>query len=276
MIAARSLSSFLCEGEELAGTLDLPSVGPDAAGSQSGPRLSLGNEATATGLLIVSGGNEIRTGAYRGMAMLAARMAAAGYPVFRFDRRGVGDSTGDNLGFEGSGPDIAAAAAHFRALQPQLVRMVAFGNCDAATALALFGADAALDAIVLANPWTIEPSDDADDDLPPPAAIRARYASKLKDPGELWRLASGGVDVGKLLRGLKRSRGPATSALADRLGAALAVAPATVLIARGDNTAIAFRAALPEVPVVERDTDSHSFAAPGDADWLFERIVEKL
>ncbi|MGE2778108.1 hypothetical protein ACQHM9_27125, partial [Escherichia coli] len=68
----------------------------------------------STGLLIVSGGNEIRSGAHRGMAMLAHRLAAAGIPVFRYDRRGVGDSTGDNKGFLSAEPDLIAAVAAFR------------------------------------------------------------------------------------------------------------------------------------------------------------------
>ena len=34
-----------------------------------------------------------------------------GYPCFRFDRRGVGDSEGEDPGFRGSGPDLAAAGA---------------------------------------------------------------------------------------------------------------------------------------------------------------------
>ena len=52
-----------------------------------------------TGLLWVSGGNELRSGAFAGQAQLAARLAAKGFPVFRFDRRGIGDSEGDNRGF---------------------------------------------------------------------------------------------------------------------------------------------------------------------------------
>lgn len=247
----RSLTSFTCAGETLAGTFDA------APG--------------ATGLLIVSGGNEVRIGAHRGMALLAQRVAAAGYPVFRYDRRGIGDSTGANGGFESSGPDIAAAVAHFRALQPNVTRLVGFGNCDAATALALFGHAAGIDDFVLANPWTVE----GESDLPPPAAIRARYTAKLKDPREWWRLAAGGVDLRKLLRGLRRSGGGTATGLAERLRAAMPIG-ATVLTAKGDNTAVAFRAALSDVPVIERDTDSHSFARPGDADWLFERIMEKL
>ena len=52
-----------------------------------------------TGLLMVSGGNEIRAGAFNGQSRLAAEIAAAGFPVFRFDRRGIGDSEGTNRGF---------------------------------------------------------------------------------------------------------------------------------------------------------------------------------
>src|SRR3546814_9170156 len=84
--------TFACEGAALAATLD------EAPGT--------------TGLLIVSGGNEIRSGAHRGRAMLAQRIAAAGHPVFRFDRRAIGDSEGENGGFEASGPDIEIGRAH--------------------------------------------------------------------------------------------------------------------------------------------------------------------
>ena len=61
-----------------------------------------------TGLLMVSGGNEIRAGAFNGQSRLAAEIAAAGFPVFRFDRRGIGDSEGTNRGFRKSTKDIAA------------------------------------------------------------------------------------------------------------------------------------------------------------------------
>ncbi|MCZ3268409.1 hypothetical protein NYZ59_19170, partial [Acinetobacter baumannii] len=75
----RSLIAFPCAGDTLIGTLDA------APGT--------------TGLLIVSGGNEIRCGAHRGMALLAQSVSAAGHPVFRYDRRGIGDSTGENRSF---------------------------------------------------------------------------------------------------------------------------------------------------------------------------------
>ena len=234
---------------------------------------TLDDAPARTGLLIVSGGNEVRAGAHRGMALLAARIAEAGFPVFRFDRRGIGDSSGENGGYLSSRDDIRAAITAIEDAA-QVDRIVAVGNCDAATALALFAGDLDLSGLILANPWTVEPIDD----LPPPAAIRARYAAKLRDPREWWRLVSGGVNLGKLARGLRRSQRVPATALADKLALSLAVlpVPATVLTARGDATAIAFRAALPHVPVIERDTASHSFAGAGDADWLFDQIVAVL
>ncbi len=258
--------SFICEGELLAATLD------EAPGT--------------SGLLIVSGGNEIRCGAHRGMATLAQRIAAAGHPVFRFDRRGVGDSEGENGGFEASAPDIAAAIAAFRAAAPHMTRITAFGNCDAASAL-LLHQPTGLDALVLANPWTYEPNADeeASDEpaLPPAAAIRARYLARLKDPQSLLRLLKGEIDLGKLWRGLSalgRSKPPqAPDSLAGRMNAALAAlpCPATLLLAAGDRTAQAFleNCEIGAVPAERLDSASHSFAGP-DGEWLAAQILARL
>ena len=259
----RRLIQFACAGETLIGTLD--------------------EAASTTGLLIVSGGNEIRIGAHRGMALLAQRVSAAGHPVLRFDRRGIGDSTGENRGFESTADDIAAATNVLR--EAGVTRIVAYGNCDAATALAFFHDAAGIDALLLANPWTIGSTDD----LPPAAAIRSHYAQRLKDPREWLRLLRGGVNIGKVIKGLskasqKQSQAPET--LASRLGAALSSGPpTTILVAKGDNTAIAFadafkgsafEAARARVRVETLDSDSHSFASASDKEWLFERVLAAL
>ena len=258
----RSVTTFACSGETLFGTLDA------APGK--------------TGLLIVSGGNEIRIGAHRGMAILAQKLAARGIPVFRFDRRGIGDSTGKNSGFLLSGSDIGCAAATFSA-EAGIERLVAFGNCDAATALALFGPAAGIDRLILANPWVV----DDHDVMPPAAAIRARYAEKLKDPREWVRLLRGNVDIPKLASGLRKlAKKPSevVEGLAARFGTALRThsTDTTILLADRDNTAIAFRAAWarPEfqalrarIPVVTCDTASHSFAGLSDAAWLEAQII---
>ena len=252
----RRVITFRCAGETLIGTLD--------------------EGTAATGLLIVSGGNEIRCGAHRGMALLAQRLATRGTPVFRYDRRGIGDSTGENAGFEGARDDLVAAVSAFRSAAPQLKRIVGFGNCDAATALALSYRDAAIDALVLANPWTV----DAADDLPPAAAIRARYVERLMDPATYWRALRGGVDLRKLFRGLLKmsaQRPELSNSLAARLGAALTAAtvPVEIVLARGDATAIAFADACSSGLMTHTlDSDSHSFAPVQDQAAL-EAILRK-
>lgn len=261
----RRLTSFPCAGETLAATLD------EAPGT--------------TGLLIVSGGNEIRIGAHRGMAELAATVAEAGHPVLRYDRRGIGDSAGENNGFESTAEDIAQAAVAFRREAPHLTRIVAFGNCDAASALILFHADTGIDALILTNPWTIE----AIDDLPPAAAIRSRYVEKLKNPRELLRLLTGGVNIPKLVSGLLKvsTKQSQPAGLPARLAAALGASatPVTILLAKSDNTALAFAdhwkgepftAARARCLLETCNTDSHSFARPADKAWLTQRVLAAL
>lgn len=272
----RTLIAFDCDGETLIGTLDAAysypggGRGPDGEPerlhtnvAQLAPGLRRGTARTErrTGLLIVSGGNEIRSGAHRGMAMLAANLAARGIPVFRFDRRGIGDSCGQNHGFRSSAPDIAAAARTFRTQVP-LDRLVAFGNCDAASALALFGRAAEIDALILANPWVVEPVDD----LPPAAAIRARYADRMRDPGAWRRLLTGGISARKLVRGLFRIAAPSPLGSADVLAAITGWGhAATVILATGDSAAIAYAdVARGKSPPIRLDTASHSFADTGD------------
>ncbi|SOB87597.1 exosortase A system-associated hydrolase 1 [Sphingomonas guangdongensis] len=238
---------------------------------------TLDEAASSTGLLIVSGGNEIRAGAHRGMALLAADLAAQGVPVLRYDRRGIGDSTGENRGFEESAADIAAAAAALRATG--VTRVVAFGNCDAASALALFHAAAGLDALVLANPWT---GNSGSGDLPQAAAIRARYAERLRDPREWLRLLGGGVNLRKLAGGLLKVVKPTSAeGLVERMADALRASgiPATFLLATRDNTAVAFRAAWKAGSpgkIVELTSSSHSFAGAADKTWLGERLLEAV
>lgn len=255
---SRDALEFACAGDTLFGTLD--------AG------------AGDTGLLIVSGGNEIRAGAWAGQAQLAARVAAAGHPVFRFDRRGVGDSAGVNHGYRESSADIAAALAAFRAAVPGLCRVVAFGNCDAASALMLFGGDLEFDALVLTNPWTVEGEDDG---AQAPAALRRRYAAKLADPAEWKRLLVGAIDLRKLAGGLRRAAAPApASPLAEQMreGLARSGGPVTILLAERDRTAQLFLAAwgVDDPRIARLPSASHSFAAATAREWLFDRICEAL
>ena len=251
--------TFACGGATLVGSLDV------------GDRPS--------GLLIVSGGNEIRSGAFAGQTLLAAKITAAGYPVFRFDRRGVGDSEGENGGFRSSAEDVAAAVAAFRAACPGLRRVVGFGNCDAASALMLSGG-AGLDGLVLANPWSFDAEDEATP--PPPQAIRARYAARLRDPREWWRLLRGGVDLGKLARGLAAAARPAPppSGLVAEMRAGLGQFQGNVriLLADRDRTAQAFDASWPsdDARLRHRTGADHAFSAAADRAWLLAELLAAL
>ena len=247
--------AFTCEDDRLVGTLD------EASGS--------------SGLLFVTGGNETRSGAFSGQAHLAARIAAVGHPVFRFDRRGVGDSEGDNLGFRESGPDIAAALAAFRAAHPALERIVGFGNCDAASALMLAGGSGC-DALVLANPWTFESDDEW---TMSPAAIRSRYAEKLRNPREVMRLVRGNVSPGKLVRGLKQAMLPApppSTLLKDmRAGMASFGGEVHYLVAGRDRTGLAFAESWDGEVKTLPDAD-HAFSSPHASEWLYNRLLATL
>ncbi len=250
--------TFPCGPDTLVGTLDR-----DAANG-------------STGLLLVSGGREIRSGSWGGQAQMAARLAAAGIPVLRYDRRGVGQSEGHDPGFQHTQDDIAAALAAFRAAVPDLRRIIAFGNCDAAAALMLHGAALDLDGLVLANPWTLETEET---EAAPPAALRQRYLAKLANPREVLRLLTGGVNIAKLLRGLRQAAAaPVKSALVTDMTEALArfTGPVTILLAAGDRTAQMFQAVWPSGdPRIKRHASAgHSFAGDAAQTWLFERLTE--
>lgn len=231
----------------------------------------------ATGLLMVSGGNEVRAGAWNGQSLFAAQVAAAGFPVFRFDRAGIGDSSGDNRGFRESGADIAAALARFRREAPQLEKIAMFGNCDAASALMLAGG-AGADALLLANPWTIE-NDTAE---APPAVLRAHYLKRLTDLGALKRLLTGRIAVHGLVRSLHALVRPAPppSTLAQEMAQGLAQYrwPVTFLLAGRDRTAQAFAAQWPRGDPRLRHCPeaSHSFVEPAAKTWLLAQTLAVL
>lgn len=253
--------TFNCEGSTLVGTIDQ----------------TLETTRAATGLLLISGGNEVRSGAWAGQAQFAARIAAQGYPVFRFDRRGIGDSDGGNGEFRTSGPDIAAALTAFRDAAPHLTRIVAMGNCDAASALML-NHGAGCDALVLSNPWTIEGSDAA----PSPEVLRNHYKRRLLSPEALKRLLTGQIPLGKLVRSLVAAvrPAPAPTSLAQEMAAGIAgfPGPVSILIADRDRTAIAFLAAWDKKDRrIRRCADaSHSYVEPQARQWLEAQVLEVL
>lgn len=260
----RRLLSFECEGAAMGASLD------GAHGK--------------TGILFVTGGTQTRVGSHRMSERLAGDLANAGHPCFRYDRRGVGDSEGGDPGWRGSGADIKAAAAAFRRECPTVKRVIGFGLCDGATALALFGAQAGVDGLMLTNPWLIESEADA----PPAAAIRHHYRERLLSLAGWKKIFTGAISYRKLLKGVAKLAAQVPTALSDEVAAALAKSkrPVALILARGDGTAIAaaeawasptyagVRAANPPPRIIE--SSSHTFAREGDMDALLAACLAAL
>lgn len=258
--------TFACEGAQLVATLD-------DAGNEA--RDEVGGQ---TALLIVTGGNEVRSGAWAGQAQFAAQVAAAGFPVLRFDRRGCGDSEGFNAEFRSSAADMAAALAALRRECPQVTRVVGMGNCDAASALMLAGG-AGCDALILSNPWTFE-SDAANE--APPEAVRHHYRRRLADPAALKRLLTGKVAIGQLVRSLVSAARPANapSTLAQEMAAAIAGfgGPIRFLVAERDRTGQAFLASWSKSDprVVRCPNATHSYVEAHAREWLVAQALAVL
>ena len=257
----RRLLTLDCEGATLGATLD-------------------GAEGDV-GLLLVIGGSQTRIGSHRMYERLAKALAEQGFPCLRFDRRGTGDSSDEDPGFRGSAPDITAAEAALLAHYPALSRLHALGLCDGASAIALFGDEAGLDGLVLVNPWLVE----AASGEPPPAAIRRHYRDRLLSLRGWKDIVSGAISYRKLLRGISKIVRRSPSSLAQDVAAALQhhSVPAQVILCRGDATAIAADAEFKTAALrglaaepLRIDSDSHTFARPGDEEKLLAAVLEAL
>jgi len=105
-------------------------------------------------LVMVADGPQYRIGGHRQLVLWARKMSSQGFPVFRFDFGGMGDSHGDYVGFENAEGDIRAALDRFFEETPSLKQVVLWGECNACSA-SLFYAhkDPRIKGIVMLNPW---------------------------------------------------------------------------------------------------------------------------
>ncbi len=151
---------------------------------------------SGTGLLIIVGGPQYRIGAHRQYVHLARHCAKGGFPVMRFDYRGIGDSEGDYPGFRSVEPDVHRAIDEFLARDKKINNVVIWGLCEGASAC-LLGAQKhpAVSGLVLVNPWVRSEAGLAK------AYVKHYYTDRLKDP-ELWKkLFSGKMNLGGAIGG---------------------------------------------------------------------------
>jgi exosortase A-associated hydrolase 1 len=107
-----------------------------------------------TGVLIIVGGPQYRAGSHRFFTLTARYLAQQGFPVFRFDYRGMGDSSGAARQFDDIDDDIRSAVDAFSAASPDIAEFVLWGLCDAASASMFYAArDPRVGGIIALNPW---------------------------------------------------------------------------------------------------------------------------
>jgi exosortase A-associated hydrolase 1 len=164
---------FECAGYRLIGIVCLPET------------------PTASGVLIVVGGPQYRSGSHRQFTLLARDLACQGIASFRFDYRGMGDSEGDMRTFEQVNDDVRAALDCFLAHAPSLRRIALWGLCDAASAALYYAntGDSRIGGLVLLNPWVHSVQGEQQ------ARLKHYYLKRIADPSFWHKLFSGGVTL---------------------------------------------------------------------------------
>ena len=215
--------TFQCHGETLVGVVH--NVAPQSR----------------IGVVIVVGGPQYRIGAHRQFVALGRALANSGIPVFRFDARGMGDSSGDFQGFENIGDDIRAAIDAFVANIAGLDGVILWGLCDAASAILFYAhKDARVRGIVLLNPWV------RTEEIHARAQIRHYYIQRFLSIDFWQRLIGGRIKVirsivelivtfHRALADTPRGAAAAAVSLPERMAAGLEAYCGEVLLILSEN-----------------------------------------
>jgi exosortase A-associated hydrolase 1 len=265
--------TFHCEAATLAGVLHVP-----LAGGQP------------TGVLIVVGGPQYRVGSHRQFVLTARALAGAGYPVFRFDYRGMGDSGGAPRTFDSIDQDISAAIDAFMDEVPTLKQVVILGLCDAASAAIIYcgSGDVRIGGLALANPWARTEAGEAK------ARVRHYYGQRLLQRAFWGKLMSGGFDFraaslgfAGALRRLFGADSPPGASFIDRMyeGFRSFRGPVLLLMSGKDLTAREFDdlaassgnwselLSQPRVRRVDLRVADHTFSGPGALEQANEALA---
>lgn len=221
---------FECQGSTLVGILHRPATA-----------------RRGVAVLVIVGGPQYRVGSHRQFVSSARSIAAAGYPVLRFDYRGMGDSDGEFAGFECVSDDIRSAIdALCSACHPPR-GVVLLGLCDAASAALMYcSSDTRVAGLILMNPWVRTGHSQA-------AVIVKRYYVTRFLQADFWRkLVSGGFDffgsTASLARNvLRAAKRPGAAEATEFIGVMRAgfeqfSAPVLIVQSGRDLTADEFRA----------------------------------
>jgi len=177
---------------------ELPVVMP-CAGDKLVGVISQPEQPGTLGLVMVVGGAQYRAGSHRQFVLLARCLASAGFPVLRFDHRGLGDSSGERKPFDAIHDDIEAAIVTLQHQCPSVQRLVLWGLCDGASAALLYcgqRVDARVAGLCLLNPWV------RSDNTLARTRIKHYYAGRLLESSFWQRLWQGQYEWRPSLKGL--------------------------------------------------------------------------
>ena len=190
MTCTETAIRFPCDNETLFGILARPEQPSDI------------------GVVVIVGGPQTRVGSHRQFVLLSRALAAAGYPVLRFDVRGMGDSGGEQHTFEHITPDIKAAIDTLQTHCPSVRRIVLWGLCDAAAAALLYCDDThdpRIAGLCLLNPWVRSEATLAR------TQVKHYYGQRLLQKAFWAKLLSGRLNVARSLTELLRKLGQASA-----------------------------------------------------------------
>lgn len=209
---------FDCRGDTLVGILSRP------------------ERVRGTGVVILIGGPQYRVGGHRQYVLLARALAAAGYPVLRFDYRGNGDSGGERRTYENVSDDIGAAVDELQRQVSGVRQVVLWGLCGGASAALIYcheRHDARVVGLCLMNPWVRTETSLAR------THVKHYYVRRVLQP-EFWRKLACGKIALPALRDLVRNVRVATSgpkqalrpqaSFQDRMAAAWHAYPGQMLL----------------------------------------------
>lgn len=169
---------FECQGEALVGVASVPA------------------QAREVGVVMIVGGPQYRAGSHRQFVLVARHLASHGIACFRFDNRGMGDSTGAFRDFEIIQDDVGAAVDALVRTVPEVRRVVLWGLCGGASAACLYAPlDRRVCGTLLVNPWVRTEVSKAR------TYIKHYYGRRLLEPAFWRKLASGRVSVRAAMTG---------------------------------------------------------------------------
>jgi exosortase A-associated hydrolase 1 len=171
--------TFNCAQEALVGILAVPQT----------------TAGFTTGVIVIVGGPQYRAGSHRQFVLLSRALATGGYPVLRFDYRGMGDSNGALRDFRDVSSDIRTAIDAMQQHLPSVSEVALWGLCDGASAALLYcdeTNDARVRGLCLLNPWVRSEASLAR------AHVKHYYTQRLRQKEFWFKLLSGKVALAAL------------------------------------------------------------------------------